>query len=135
MLTFVTLLSSKSLAQAPLQSDPNQWVPDPALVARIDAEALRYELPKEFGSLSAYARYYWGTAHKGRKVVQGALVTPQIRKDDAGQVRIVDEDHAPAFADGGCMFIYLEYDLEAGKITHIECNFDLRPPPRPSPSN
>ena len=131
-LILIAACLASTLAFAAPPPDPNAWTPDQDSVAKVDAMALKFDLPAEFGAITAYARYYGGTVIDGKRVIIGALITPQIRKEDSGTVHIVTSTNIPAFADGGCMFIYLTYDPEAGGITQMRCNFELRPPPPPA---
>ena len=119
---------------APL-SDPNEWRPDTALVARVDSQAVQFALPSEFGSITAYSRYYWGTVADGRRVVDGVLIAPGVAKaigrSQSQLVNIVPETSAPAIADGGCDIVSIQFDVESGKITDARCNFQLPVPPPP----
>jgi hypothetical protein len=45
------------------------------------------------------------------------------------RVNIVTPETAPGFADGGCMIVNVEYDVEASKLIQSDCNFEL-PHPR-----
>lgn len=127
-------LACNSVAWATPPPDPNEWLPDADVVARVDSLALRFELPTEFGALRAYARYYWGTARNGRRLIQGVFISPQlaimIGADSSSRIHIVRENLAPAFADGGCTVIHVEFDVEANSLVETNCNFEL-PVPRP----
>ena len=116
------------LSQGALAATESEWVPDSALAAQADAAAIKIELPKEFGPVSAYARYYWGAARHGHRVIDGVLVSPSIErvtgKTPPQRVNIVPADTAPGFADGGCMLVYVEYDVEASTLTRSYCSFD-----------
>ena len=120
-------------------TDPNEWAPDAKTVARVDAMALNLELPKEFGSIGDYSRFYYGTVRNGRKVIEGTLVSPQVQKvghrSEAAGIHIVPESTPIGTADGGCMQVNLEYDVQSEKV-ESRCNFDgPRPPPPPENSN
>ena len=109
----------------------SEWVPSSALVALADTQVLKLELPEGFGSVSAYARYYWGTVHHGHRVVEGVLLSPAaerlMRKVAAQRVNIVSQDTAPGFADGGCMLVNVEYDVDASKLVRSDCNYARYP--------
>ncbi|MEI9932857.1 MAG: hypothetical protein WDM89_20550 [Rhizomicrobium sp.] len=77
---------------------PNEWTPDAQTISHIDALALKLELPKEFGSIGDYSRFYYGTMHAGRKVIIGTFVSPQVQKAEHRRVtsgiHIVPESNA-----------------------------------------
>ncbi|HEX2591963.1 MAG TPA: hypothetical protein VHL34_10740 [Rhizomicrobium sp.] len=132
---FVALLSAYSSAGHYV--DPDEWRPDANLVASIDAQALKHELPKEFGSLSDYARYYFGTAFNKRRVVEGFFLSPQIGSTRGHPFKpgifIVGEQDVPVIGDGGCIQVVIEYDVAEGRITQSDCNGEVPPPPPPEP--
>src|ERR1700688_4817516 len=111
------LLANLPDARGAPPPDPNEWTPDADAVAQVDLLALRFQPPKEFGALSAYARYYWGTARNGRRLIEGVFISPQIAiaigKDPSNQIHIVPESSAPAIGDGGCTVVNVEFDVEA----------------------
>jgi hypothetical protein len=96
-------------------------------VARIDALALRHKLPKQYGSLRDYTRYYWGVEGSGHRVVDGFFMAPRMAKEDGldatGQIHIVRERVVPAFKGGGCWGYSVEFDVPTGKIGG-SCNAD-----------
>jgi hypothetical protein len=120
-------------ASAAPPPDLNEWTPDASVVARVDTQALTYELPKGFDRLDYYARYYWGTVHDGRRVIEGSLIYSLwvSDKSELGKIHIVPESDAKGIADGGCTEVNVEYDVELNKITHIACNYELPIPPPP----
>jgi hypothetical protein len=139
---------SEAIAGPP--PDPNEWRPDAEAVARIDPQAITFVLPKEFGSIAEYSRYYWGTVENGRRVIQGAFVPDReymaemVKRANAksvasigksGLVHIVPESDAPTLADGGCMIVWVTFDVGTNKITNEACNYELPPPPPPPPSH
>lgn len=119
-------------------TDPNEWTPDAQTISHIDALALKLELPKEFGSIGDYSRFYYGTMHAGRKVIIGTFVSPQVQKAEHRRVtsgiHIVPESMPIGIADGGCMQVNLEYDVQSQNV-ESRCNFELPVPPLPPPEN
>jgi hypothetical protein len=129
-LAILSLLSGPALADS-----ESEWVPDAASVARADTAAMRIDLPKEFGPVGTYFRFYWGSARHGHHLIEGLLVSPSAERWNwnapTQKVNIIREDAVPVFADGGCMFVNVEFDVEAEALTDSSCSFDLRPPPSP----
>jgi hypothetical protein len=124
------------LSSAALGASESEWVPDTALVSRADAAAMRITLPAEFGPVTAYARYYWGVTRHGHRMIDGVLVSPSVERTTGKiapqRVNIVRVETAPGFADGGCMLVYVEFDVEASALTDSHCSFDSQPPPQPN---
>jgi hypothetical protein len=121
------------LATSALAATKLEWVPDRASVALADAEAMKLGLPEGFGPVSTYIRYYWGAVRSGHRIVGGILISPVamrlMNRVATQSVNIVPQGTASGFADGGCMVINVEYDVDASKLTQSDCNYELRPPP------
>jgi hypothetical protein len=134
----LAVLSAWSCHAFAQRTDPNEWTPDEKTVTRVDAMALKLELPKEFGSISYYSRFYYGTVRSGHKVIEGIFLSPLVQKAmhrnaDSG-IHVVPESMAVGIADGGCMEVNLEFDVQSEKI-ESHCNFELRVPPPPLKEN
>jgi hypothetical protein len=123
---------------AALERDPGEWTPDAKTISRVDALALKLELPKGFGSISDYSRFYYGTVRNRQKVVEGIFLSPSLRVDFQmnfpGGVHVVPEGTIAGIADGGCAQVNLEFDVQSEKV-ESRCNYALPVPPPAEQSN
>jgi len=131
------VIPNTSVMGAP-PADPNEWAPSHPLVVSLDKLAIQYTIPREFGPLTDYGRYYFGTEIRRRKVIVGVMIAPAIMKSakpgDSAGFHVVPENEAPALAHGGCMVITTVFDISDKKITEQDCNSEqLSPPPQRSP--
>jgi hypothetical protein len=100
----------------------------------VDALALEFELPAEFGSMRDYSRFYYGTARDGKRLIERVFLSPAIEKFRnpivPSGIQIVPGSMVVGIGDGGCIEVNVEFDVQSKKIDG-HCNFDLRPPPPP----
>jgi hypothetical protein len=127
------LISVTSLARPQDRPDiQNRWVPDLDTVDKIDALALQFKMPKGSLPISIYARYYWGDVEDGRRVIYAHLMSPAWDGFRAGKGEIIivaASGAVPELGDGGCDEVNVAYDVAADKVTSIQCNPELLPPP------
>ena len=102
---------------------------------------MHFKLPKGFGAVRIYDRYYWGiVTSDGHRLVEGFFVLPQAEfaacndrglycshpaigssRRTPGEIHIVTETDVPYAMGGGCLYVHLEFDVESKKLD-ILCN-------------
>ena len=121
-LIILLLVSAGALAE-----DGGHWVPDAAIVSRIEHYAkshmpIRNESDKT-GPIGSYARYYTGITLHGRKTVYGEYISRELNESGYPVgVHIVAWNKMPVISDGGCYLIDLWFDVSSGRVTAFVCH-------------